>query len=92
MYRLPSVVFVSNRQYGLYPMKEASSLMIPVISLLNSNTKNNWAMYWLPANDKSIYSLKFFFELFDYLLSILKLRRLALLRNKLRLVKVKELL
>lgn len=41
MRRLPSVVFVSNRQYGLYPMKEASSLLIPVISLLNSSTKVN---------------------------------------------------
>ena len=41
MFRLPSVVFVSNREYGLYPMKEASSLMIPVISLLNSGTKVN---------------------------------------------------
>lgn len=83
MYRLPRAVFVSNRQYGLYAMKEASSLLIPVISLLNSNTKSNWAMYWLPANDRSPYSLKLFFELFDYIMCVLKLRRLITVKNKL---------
>lgn len=38
MYRLPKVIFVPNRKYGFYAMKEAFSLRIPVISLLNSNT------------------------------------------------------
>ena len=83
MYRLPKVVFVSNRQYGFYAMKEASSLSIPVISLLNSTTKTDWALYWLMGNDKAPSSLKFFFEIFDYLLVMLKLRRLLSLKTKL---------
>lgn len=90
MYRLPQAVFVSNRQYGLYAMKEASSLLIPVISLLNSSTKSNWAMYWLPANDRSPYSLKLFFELFDYIICVLKLRRLTVVRNMLIRIALKK--
>lgn len=43
--RLPQFVFVTNRQYGFYAMKEATSLCIPVISLLNSNTATDWGLY-----------------------------------------------
>lgn len=82
MYRLPQIVFVSNREYGFYAMKEATSLSIPVVSLLNSNTKSDWSLYWLTGNDKSPAALKFFFEIFDYLLVILKLRRLLLVKTK----------
>lgn len=80
--RLPQAVFVSNRKYGLYPMKEAMSLLIPVVSIFNSNTKPDWAAYWLPGNDKSPGSLAFFFELLDILLVVLKLKRLVRIKTK----------
>lgn len=38
MFRLPRLLFVTNRTYGYYAMKEATSLMIPVVSVLNSDT------------------------------------------------------
>lgn len=91
MYRLPKAVFVPNRSYGLYPMKEASSLLIPVISLLNSNTESNWAFYWLPSNDRSRVTLKFFFELFDYIYCILKVRRLAVIYKNVLRFKMKQI-
>jgi len=58
MKRLPDVVVVVDAHYEATAVKEASSLEIPIIAIVDSNTDPTPITYPIPANDDSIRTIQ----------------------------------
>ena len=64
MEKLPQVVIVIDSQVEENAIKEAKSMGIPIIGLIDTNCNPDLMEYPIPANDDSLKSLRLFVELF----------------------------
>jgi len=64
MEKLPQAVIVIDSQVEENAIKEAKSMGIPIIGLIDTNCNPDLMEYPIPANDDSLKSLRLFVELF----------------------------
>ena len=61
---LPDVAIIMNANKMITPVKECNSLKIPVVGVVDSDSKSNFFTYPIPGNDNSFLIAAFLFILF----------------------------
>lgn len=62
--QMPDVFVLANPNHHYAPILESSRLQLPIVSLLDTNTKPNLISYPVYTNDDSILLILFYFQLF----------------------------
>lgn len=62
--QMPDVFILANPNHHYAPILESSRLQIPIVSLLDTNTKPNLITYPVYTNDDSVLLVLFYFQLF----------------------------
>jgi small subunit ribosomal protein S2 len=62
MQNLPEAIFVIDPFYERIAVKEAETLNIPIIAMVDTNCNPDLITYPIPANDDSVKSITFFID------------------------------
>lgn len=87
-YTWPRAIFVSNMDNNNIVCKEAVSMFVPIIGLIDSNIKHHYYNLPIPSNDDSLNSILYWYSLISSNIMLNKYKKLILwviyYRNKLR--------
>lgn len=75
MKKIPEVVFVVDGAFELQALREANSLKLESVGILNTNGNPNLVKNFIPANTNSVKSLDFIADEFKSFLSNIKVTK-----------------
>ena len=82
MDKLPDVMIITDIVYEKIALKEARTMGIPVIALVDSNADPRLVDYPIPANDDAIKSIRLFFNVFSEVFSKYGTDKLLIMRER----------
>jgi small subunit ribosomal protein S2 len=77
-YSWPRSIFLSNILYNYIVCKEAGSILLPIVAMVDTNIKSYLFHFPIPSNDDSIYSISFITSLISNKLLLVKYKKLIL--------------
>jgi small subunit ribosomal protein S2 len=82
MDKAPAAIIIVDTKFERISVKEARTLNIPIIGIVDSNSDPRLVDYPVPANDDAIKSIRLFFEVFGEVLNKFGTKRILTMREQ----------